>query len=118
MALATGRAESGAAPASGIDGGCVRLPEHAFGMRNTSFKVAVGVDPSRDVADHFESLEVRNLRMTTADKVFRFYDFEFSTRRQELRKGGHRVRMSASQIRLANDPAMPEKYVPSFGSSR
>ena len=44
--------------------------------------------------------EVRNLRVTTADKVFRFYDFEFSTRRRELRKGGHRVRMSASQIRL------------------
>lgn len=38
--------------------------------------------------------------MTAPDKVFRFYDFEFSTRRRELRKAGHRIRMSASQIRL------------------
>jgi DNA-binding winged helix-turn-helix (wHTH) protein/Tol biopolymer transport system component len=38
--------------------------------------------------------------VTDPETIYRFYDFEFGTRRRELRKGGHRVRISASQIRL------------------
>lgn len=39
-------------------------------------------------------------RVTDPETIYRFYEFEFGTRRRELRKSGHRVRISASQVRL------------------